>query len=52
VVVAAMVAAARNTPVFWPASHLNVSLGHYHIVHTVVDNTRTKIFRLFGRPSS
>jgi predicted Ser/Thr protein kinase len=52
VVVAAMVAAARNTPVFWPASHLNVSLGHYHIVHVVVDDTRTKIFRLFGRPSS
>jgi len=52
VVVAAMVAAARNTPVFWPVSHLNVSLGHYHIVHVVVDNTRTKFFRLFGRPSS
>jgi Protein kinase domain len=52
VVVAAMVAAARNTPVFWPAGHLNVSLGHYHIVHVVVDDTRTKIFRLFGRPSS
>jgi predicted Ser/Thr protein kinase len=52
VVVAAMVAAARNAPVFWPVSHLNVSLGHYHIVHVVVDDTRTKIFRLFGRPSS
>jgi predicted Ser/Thr protein kinase len=51
VVVAAAVAAARNAPVFWPFSHLNVSLGNYHIVHVVVDNTRAKIFRLFGRPS-
>jgi predicted Ser/Thr protein kinase len=52
VVIAAVVAASRNAPVFWPVSHLNVSLGNYHIVHIVVDDTRTKILRLLGRPSS
>jgi predicted Ser/Thr protein kinase len=52
VVVAAVVVAGSHPPFFWPVSHLNVSLGHYHIVNVVVDNTRTKIFRLFGRPSS
>jgi predicted Ser/Thr protein kinase len=51
VVIAGVVAAARNAPVFWPISHLNVSLGNYHIVHVVVENTRAKISRLFGRPS-
>jgi predicted Ser/Thr protein kinase len=52
VVVAAVVVAGSHPPFFWPVSHLNVSLEHYHIVHIVVDNTRTKIFRLFGRPPS
>jgi hypothetical protein len=52
VVVAAVVVAGSHPPFFWPVSHLNVSLGHYHIVNVVVDNTRSKIFRLFGRPSS
>jgi predicted Ser/Thr protein kinase len=52
VVVAAVVVASSHPPFFWPAGHLNVSLGNYHIVHVVVENTRAKIFRLFGRPSS
>jgi len=52
VIVAALIVAGSHPPFFWPASHLNVSLGHYNIVHVVVDDTRAKILRLFGRPSS
>jgi predicted Ser/Thr protein kinase len=52
VVVAAVVRVGSHPPIFWPSAGLNVSLGHYHIVHVVVNSTRAKILRLFGRPSS
>jgi predicted Ser/Thr protein kinase len=51
VVVAAAVAAGSHPPVFWPFGNLAVSLEHYRIVHVMVDNTRAKILRVFGRPS-
>jgi predicted Ser/Thr protein kinase len=51
VVVAAAVVAGSHPPFFWPFGNLTGWLGHYKIVHVMVDNTRAKVLRMFGRPS-
>jgi hypothetical protein len=51
VVVAAVVVAGSHPPFFWPFSNLTGWLGHFRIVHVMVENTRARILRVLGRPS-
>jgi predicted Ser/Thr protein kinase len=50
VIVAAVVVAASHPPFFWPFSHLDAWLQHFHAVRTLERETRRQVLRLFGRP--
>jgi predicted Ser/Thr protein kinase len=50
VIVAAVVVAASHPPFFWPFSHLDAWLQHFHAVRALEQETRRQVFRLFGRP--
>jgi hypothetical protein len=51
VIVAAFVVAASHAPFFWPFSHLDAWLQHFHAVRSVERETRNQVLRLFGRPA-
>ena len=51
VIVAAVVVAASHPPFFWPFSHLDTWLQHFHAVRAVERETRNQVLRLFGRPT-
>jgi Protein kinase domain len=51
VIVAAFVVAASHAPFFWPFSHLDTWLQHYHAVRSVERETRNQVLKLFGRPA-
>jgi predicted Ser/Thr protein kinase len=50
VIVAAVVVAVSHPPFFWPFSHLDAWLQHFHAVRTLEHETRRQVLRLFGRP--
>jgi predicted Ser/Thr protein kinase len=50
VIVAAVVVAASHPPFFWPFSHLDAWLQHFHAVRALEQETRRQVLRLFGRP--
>jgi hypothetical protein len=50
VIVAAAVVAASHPPFFWPFSHLDGWLQHFHAVRSLEQETRRQVLRLFGRP--
>ena len=50
VIVAALVVAVSHPPFFWPFSHLDAWLQHFHAVRALEHETRRQVLRLFGRP--
>jgi predicted Ser/Thr protein kinase len=46
---AAVAVVAAHPPFFWPFDNLTTWLGHFNIVHTVLQQTRAKVLRVFGR---
>ena len=50
VIVAAVAVAAAHAPFFWPFSHLDTWLQHFHAVRAVERETRNQVLRLLGRP--
>ena len=51
VIAAALVVAVSHPPFFWPFSHLDAWLQHFHAVRTLEHETRRQVLRLFGRPA-
>jgi predicted Ser/Thr protein kinase len=50
VILAALVVAVSHPPFFWPFSHLDAWLQHFHAVRALEHETRRQVLRLFGRP--
>jgi predicted Ser/Thr protein kinase len=51
VIVAAIVVAVSHPPFFWPFTHLDAWLQHFHAVRALEHETRRQVLRLFGRPA-